>query len=57
MIENRLDRPELLNWFFDGHRKEPVCLLREAGTFVGMITIAYCRRGYVKEVQEQYLTE
>lgn len=38
ITEGELDRQQLMHWFFNGHRKELVCLLSEAGTFIGMIT-------------------
>ena len=36
--EAELDRQILMAYFFDGNRREPVCVLDESGKFVGIIT-------------------
>lgn len=38
VIDEELDRQQLLTYFMNGHRNEPVCVLKESGAFLGMIT-------------------
>ncbi len=55
VIEDELNRTELLNYFLDGHRNESVCVMTRDGGFIGCITYASLLGKEIKEsIQKDY---
>jgi hypothetical protein len=39
---SELDRSQLITYFLNGHRYDPVCVVTETGEFYGIIRTVFC---------------
>lgn len=56
VIESKLDRRQLMDFFMNGHREEIVCVLDEEGKFTGSVTyLSLLGKELLESVNRDYL--